>query len=109
MSRFRVSRTSTWDTQPCPEAVRGTYTEHVYCTLRLDQAMRASTTAWFRALTNHRSAPDGSVADRENVPCWYIYLDGLDDLLTFVGRYGPCVVQRDSDGDSIEIYDDWRE
>ena len=109
--RFRVKRTSVWndDVPPCPEAVRGTYTQHVYCTLPLKEAMRSERTDWFRRLTNQRSAPGGSVGDRENQPCWFVEFDNLDQLLAFAHEHGDLVLKRESDGSSIEIYDDYRE
>lgn len=108
---FRVTRTSVWDddVQPCPEAYRGTYTQHVYCTFPLDKAMQDPHTDWFRRLTNHRKAPGGSVADCLDVPCWFVKMDGLRDLQEFVTRYGRVIVAWESDGPSIEIYDGYRE
>ena len=109
--RFRVSRTSVWSDEvaPCPEAYQGTYTQHHYCTLPLAKAMNASTTAWFRSLTNHRSAPGGSVADAPNQPCWFIDIDGLAGLREFISRHGKVIVDWPSDGPTIEIYDGYRE
>lgn len=111
---FRVSRTTLWadDVAPCPEAYKGTYTEHAYCTLPLAEAMDpvvAPMTGWFRDLTNHRKAPGGSVADRLNTPCWFVDIDGLAGLQAFIGRYGMVVVDWPSDGPTIDIYDGYRE
>jgi len=108
--RFRVSRTSQWsdDESPCPEAARGTYTEHVYCTLSLTEAMKSPLTQWFRELTNHRKAPGGSVADRLNKPCWFVDLS-MTDLEAFCKKYGDAVVGWGSDGPHLEIYDGCRE
>lgn len=112
MVEFRVTRTSTafvGSRKPCPEAYEGTYTEHVYCTLPLKEAMKSPRTAWFRELTNHRKAPGGCVADRESVPCWFVKLDSIDDLKKFVNKHGGVVVNWESDGPTIEIYDYYRE
>ena len=111
MAKFRVKRTSEWDdeVQPCPEAERGTYTQHAYCTLPLKKAMVASNTEWFRRLTNQRSAPGGSVGDRLDRPCWFVDLDTMDDLLAFMARHGSVILKRESDGDTLEIYDGYRE
>lgn len=108
--RFRVSRTSVWDDaeRPCPEAESGTYTQHVYCTLPLAEAMKSPRTSWFRELTNHRPAPGGSVADRPDVPCWFVDLS-MDDLEAFCKRHGDVVIGWGSDGAHLEIYDGYRE
>lgn len=108
---FRVSRTTLWDDEklPCPEAYAGTYTQHRYCTLPLAKAMKAPTTEWFRSLTNHRSAPGGSVADALNQSCWFVDIEGLAGLKAFIGRHGQVVVDWQSDGPTIDIYDGYRE
>lgn len=113
-ARFRVRRTSHgWGddiAQPCLEAYRGTFTGHVYCTLPLAKAMTSPNTEWFRKLVNHRPAPGGrSVADRPDQPCWFVDIAGLDGLLDFISRHGMVVVNRESDGVWIEIYDGYRE
>lgn len=113
MSRFRVTRTSLWTTEvpPCPEAYEGTYTDHGFCTLPLAKAMKAPNTGWFRALTNHRSAPGGgSVADRPDQPCWFVDIENLDALIAFSDRLGEVIVSSSFEGDpTIEIYDGYRE
>lgn len=106
--RFRVTRTSIWDDDsPCPEATLGTYTEHVYCTLPLDEAMVSPRTGWFRELSNHRPTTSGSVADRTS-PCWYVDMS-MAGLEEFCKKYGKVVLSWHSDGPTIEIYDTWRE
>jgi hypothetical protein len=108
---LRVRRTSQWgdEVAPCPEAYKGTYTEHAYCTLPLAQAMKAPQTDWFRRLTNQRKAPGGSVGDRPDQPCWFVDIDNLDALLAFIERHGEIVMASRSDGPTIEIYDGYRE
>jgi hypothetical protein len=109
--KFRVTRTSTYDEKPCPEAVEGTYTQHLYCTLPLKKAMVAPNTEWFRHpnLCNQRKAPGGSVADKPGVKAWFVEVPHLIDLMAFIGRHGSVVIDRPSDGPTIEIYDGYRE
>jgi hypothetical protein len=49
------------------------------------------------------------VADRPDMPCWFVDIATLDDLDAFIDRHGSVIVNHLSDGRTIEIYDGYRE
>lgn len=109
--RFRVTRTSAIAFEkPCPEAFAETFTEVIYTTLSLEDAMVSSRTEWFRRGTiNHRPNPcGGALADKPGQVAWFVELD-MEGLEAFCKAHGDIVIAWDDSGALLEIYDDYRE
>lgn len=112
--RFIVRRTSVWDddAQPCPEAVKGTYTRVDARTFKSakehDEKLREP---WLSRGTNHRKHNGGIARDFPGERCWWVEIATLDDLWAFSQEHGPVIVSEHfmSEDPSLEIYDGYRE
>lgn len=68
--------------------------------------MRAQTrNEWFSEGANHRVENGQCCRDMLGGRRWFIVIKSLDDLMAFVDKYGEVVLS----GDTIEIYDGYRE
>jgi hypothetical protein len=114
--KFEISRTSVWNIEvpPCDGAVKME-------TLRPDarhygspeeydkaQARYSRFKPWMSEGKNHRIA-DGNIIRDFDWEAWFIELNSLEELMSFISSEGPCVILRGEINPSIEIYDDYRE
>lgn len=121
--KIHITRTSRdWDlydvdaSRPCDEAVRCTYIDVDERTVDHPDKLHPKnrfTSEWYNDLrfTNHR-VEDGHIKRDETKEGWCIHMDTLDELKSFVTKYGKCVVSvEDGNPDTmkVEIYDTWRE
>jgi hypothetical protein len=113
--KFTVSRTSTWDEQPCEEAVkdkclsvdaRTTKSPEEYDSRFPDEG------GWLNKGKNHRIEPYGIARDFDS-EAWFVELDGIDGMLRFSEKYGRLILTNAhyvaKGFPHIEIYDDYRE
>lgn len=107
---YLCTRTSAYDESPCNEAFRVTLisTDTRNCDdPKKIPAFRGTDGDWFAHGTNHRVEGGKIRRDMGTIQAWAVE---LADVLTFVEKHGPCVVDRNADGfATIEIYDDYRE
>jgi len=125
--KFKIERTSVWDSKPCDEAMHGsaTYIDRrmtfhldkagMYCPQpTLEQARQQSWgTEFFSKGANHREEKGGVARDLDVENIWVIDIATLEDLLTLQGKYGDLIIKEEDclEGitHTIEIYDYYRE
>lgn len=113
--RFQIRRTSQYcmsENSPCEEAVREKY-------IRIDErnvdnpkklTYRNAYEDWIGNGRNHR-VENGHIKRDFDSEDWFVYINNFDELFEFTKKYGDLVLGMswDSDGMSLEIYDDYRE
>jgi hypothetical protein len=110
--KFKITRTSEWNEKsPCEEAKQGmgkVYDERT-CTeeyFDLNLAKHYNGLKWKERGSEHTVLPNGNIKRRlEDSPYWTIEINTLEELIALSEKYGEIIL----DGDSIEIYDDYRE
>jgi len=107
---YICKRTSNPDNKPCDEAfeahLRYTDVEN-YDDPKKRPRHLGSDGDWYEIGINHR-VENGTI--RRDLGTKIVWVVQITDIQTFVGKYGPCVIELDADGFGvIEIYDEYRE
>jgi len=110
--KFKVSRTSTYDGQPCDEAYQS-YIEYWHirsCTeSEFNERFSAREGMWMAKGKNHHITKEGYISrQEEDRRVWCVDLNGLDDVLAFAEKYGSIIIGTGVIPE-VEIYDDYRE
>lgn len=113
--RFAIGRTSRPDdVGPCEEAYRDkciTVDERGADDPAKVPAHRGQSDWWCERGKNHR-IEDGHIKRDFDGEGWFIDIETLDELLSFIAKYEQAVLgpwYNNPDILRIEIYDDWRE
>lgn len=117
--KFVVSRTSQWGDEiaPCEEAKRDSIvrveTRSCLSPEEFDERFAQREGKWLSVGTNHRVNEKGYITrDNGMIDVWSIELNNLEEIASFVDKYGEIVIGADlhnQDCKYIEIYDDYRE
>lgn len=97
-----VTRTSMWNNEkPCDEAfAKKSIQQH-----NVPQKTFDAFNPEYVAHTHDMYCHDGQVQFCTTTTKWFVDFATLEDLMSFVAKYGECIVT----SDNIEIYDDYRE
>ena len=103
---FEITRTSTYDEQPCPESVKRTRTK--VDTRFADDPSKVksyggTTDWWYSNGTNHRIVNGYITRDLGTEEYWSIEFNSLEELIAFTNKYGAVVISELE----IEIIDDY--
>ena len=109
---FKIKRTSNFDSEkkPCENSFKHDFENWHIRTCSEEEYnknfAKCEGGLWREKGTNHQITKDGFITRQEGMKsCWAIKIDSLDELVKFSDEEGKLVVS----GDSIEIYDDYRE
>lgn len=114
---FLISRTSGgYDEKPCQEAKKQPfeYWHTRTCTEKEFNRKFADREGLWRAKgKNHKTTKQGYITrQEEDQERWSIEIKSLEDLISFIEKYGGLVVQKTNINENdyeLEIYDDYRE
>lgn len=116
--KFIVSRTSTYDSEPCREAKKEDLNYLDYRTVKtLEEAHRERyahwAIDWFKNGANHREdARKGMIVCERKRRDWVLEVKSLKALIAFVTKYGDVIIKESDYKEyplEIEIYDGYRE
>jgi len=114
---YVIRRTSLWisDEKPCDEAYLAIKPSYQIITCSEEEYNRHAKregVKWRQRGSEHSITENGYIRRRmEDVQVWCVKIDTIDELNSFVKRYGDLVLSESNNTclPMIEIYDDYRE
>ena len=110
--KFLIERTSTYDEQPCSEAMREPCVRIDERVVAKPDKLPGGRKAWFAEGRNHRVEHGHIMRDFDD-EAWFVEISDLPALMEFVEKYGAVILGATSwwmgPYPHIEIYDDYRE